>query len=168
MSFAPLASTAFTYHFNPIQLETMDQYIEFISNHYLLSLALVVVTYLLIQELLESTFNKYEALSPLLAVTKMNNADMIVVDVRDPHEYIKGHIENSINMPLAKFSENLNSLEKYKKQPLIVVCKTGTRSVTACKTLTKADFEQVFTITGGMQAWEDSKFPIKITSKNKD
>jgi len=146
----------------------MDQYIEFISNHYLLSLALVVVTYLLLQELIESSFNKFERLSPLLAVTKMNSADTIIVDVRDPHEYIKGHIENSINLPLGKFSETLPSLEKYKKQPIIVVCQTGTRSSPACKTLTKANFEQVFNITGGMQSWEDNKLPVNVTSKNKD
>lgn len=146
----------------------MDQYIEFISNHYLLSLALVVVTYLLFQDLIESSFNKFEGLSPMLAVAKMNGADTVIVDVRDPHEYIKGHIENSINLPLGKLSESIASIEKYKKQTMIIVCQTGTRSVSACKTLSKADFEQVFNIKGGMQSWEDNKLPIKITSKNKD
>ncbi len=146
----------------------MDQYIEFISNHYLLSLALVVVSYLLLQDLAENAFKKFEPLSPMLAVTKMNSADTVIVDVRDTHEYIKGHIENSINLPLGKFSETLDSLEQYKKQPIIVVCQTGTRSVPACKTLTKANFEQVFNIIGGMQSWEDNKLPIQITSKNKD
>lgn len=145
----------------------MDQYIEFISNHYLLSLALVVISYLLLQDLFESTFNKYSGLSPLLAVTKMNSADTVIIDVRDPHEYIQGHIEDSINIPLPKLAEKLGTIEKYKKQPLIVVCKTGTRSVPACKTLTKSNFEQVFSLTGGMQSWEDSKLPINITSTNK-
>ena len=146
----------------------MDQYIEFISNHYLLSLALVVVLFLLFQELLESSFNDFEGLSPMLAVAKMNNSDSIIVDVRDPHEYIKGHIENSQNLPLNKFSETVNSLSEYKSQPIIVVCQTGTRSTTACKTLKKAAFEHVFHITGGMQSWEDSKLPIRITSKEKN
>ncbi len=146
----------------------MDTYIEFISNHYLLSLGLVVVTYLLLQDLAESTFNKYSGLSPLLAVTKMNSADTVIIDVRDPHEYIGGHIENSINIPLQKVSEKLDTLDKYKEQPIIVVCKTGTRSVPACKTLTKANFQHVFNIIGGMQSWEDNKLPIKITGSKKD
>jgi len=146
----------------------MDQYIEFISNHYLLSLAFVVVLYLLLQELIESAFNQFEALSPLMVVAKMNDSDTVVVDVRDPHEYIKGHIEDSINLPLNKFAEKLNVVEKYKNQPIIVVCQSGTRSTPACKILTKAGFEQVFTMTGGMQSWEDNKFPIKNTSKHKD
>jgi len=141
-----------------------QQYIEFISNHYLLCLALVVVTYLLIQDLVESTFNKYEGLSPLLAVTKMNDSNTVIVDVREPHEYLKGHIEESINIPLGKFSDKLDSLEKYKSQPIIVVCQSGSRAVPACKTLIKANFEHVFNMTGGMQSWEDSNFPIKNTS----
>jgi len=145
----------------------MDQYLEFISNHYLLCLALVVVSYMLIQDLIESSFNKYQGLSPLLAVTKMNDIETVVVDVREPHEYMKGHIENSINIPLGKFPEKVNTLEKNKSHPIIVVCQSGTRSISACKTLTKENFEHVFSMTGGMQAWEDNNFPIKITSTEK-
>lgn len=145
----------------------MEQYIEFISNHYLLSLALVVVSYLLLQDLFESIFNKHKGLSPLLAVTKMNSVDTIIVDVREPHDFIKGHIENAINLPLEKFSEKLASIEGHKKQTIIVVCQSGTKSVPACKTLTKASFEKVFNIIGGMQSWGDSNLPIQISSKKK-
>ncbi|WP_031433861.1 rhodanese-like domain-containing protein [Methylomarinum vadi] len=146
----------------------MDQYLEFISNHYLLVLALAAVTFLLIQDLVESSFNKFTSISPMIAVTKMNSDDTVIVDVREPHEYIKGHIENSLNIPLGKLDEQLPTLEAYKKNPLIVVCQSGTRSVPACKTLTKAGFEEIYNITGGMQSWEDNKLPMKITSKNKD
>jgi len=145
----------------------MDQYIEFISNHYLLCLGLVVVAYMLIQDFFESTFNKYESLSPLLAVAKMNDDNTVIVDVREPHEYIKGHIENSINIPLGKFPEKVNTLEKYKSQPIIVVCQSGSRTIPACKTLTKENFEHVFNMIGGMQSWQDNNFPVKITSTEK-
>ncbi len=144
----------------------MDQYLEFIGNHYLLSLALVVISFLLIQDLIESAFNKFEGLSPLLAVTKMNSVDsVVVVDVRAPHEYAKGHIENAINIPIEKFSEKVGSLEKYKQQPIIVVCQTGNRANPACKTLIKTEFKHVFNIVGGMQSWEDNNLPTKSASK---
>lgn len=146
----------------------MDQYIEFISNHYLLVLALAAVTFLLIQDFVESSLSKFTSISPMIAVTKMNSDETVVIDVREPHEYIKGHIENSMNIPLGKFDEQVHTLESYKHNPIIVVCQSGTRSVPACKTLTKSGFENVFNITGGMQSWEDNKLPVKITSKNKD
>lgn len=146
----------------------MDQYIEFASNHYLLVLALAAVTFLLIQDLLENSFNKFSGISPMIAVTKMNSDETSIIDVREPHEYIKGHIENSINIPLAKFDDQLATLEQYKNNTVVIVCQSGTRSVPACKTLIKLGFEKVYNITGGMQSWEDNKLPIKITSKNKN
>ncbi|KAF3978015.1 MAG: rhodanese-like domain-containing protein [Methylococcales symbiont of Iophon sp. n. MRB-2018] len=142
----------------------MDQYLEFIGNHYLLCLALVIISFLLIQDLVESVFNKFEGLSPLLAVTKMNAADTVIIDVRVPHEYKKGHIEDAINIPVEKFSEQVASLEKYKQQAVIVVCQTGNRASPACKTLVRTGFEQVFNIVGGMQSWEDSNLPVKTVN----
>ncbi|MGR9116929.1 MAG: rhodanese-like domain-containing protein [Gammaproteobacteria bacterium] len=146
----------------------MDRLIEFVLNHYLLSLALAVVTFLLIQDLFESAFNKFKALSPMLAVAKMNSSNVSIIDVREPHEFIKGHIENAINMPLGKLADHLKQLDRQQDNPIVVVCQTGSRSVPACKTLTKSGFTDVYNIIGGMQAWEDSKLPIKISSKNKN
>jgi rhodanese-related sulfurtransferase len=146
----------------------MDRYLEFILNHYILSLALAVVTYLLIQELIDTAFKKYNHLSPLLAVTKMNDSDTIVIDVREPNEFIESHIEQAINIPLGKLPDDLVKIADHKNKPILISCQTGTRSASAGKILTKAGFEQVFVITGGMQAWEnDYKLPVKMTSKQK-
>ena len=146
----------------------MAQYIEFASNHYMLVFALVCVIFLLIQDLLAHSFNKYENISALIAVTKMNYDNVVVVDVREQHEFIKSHIENARNVPLGKLDDQLASLDKLKNQAVIVTCQTGSRSASACKTLTKAGFVQVFNMDGGMQSWEDNKLPIKVSSKQKD
>lgn len=146
----------------------MERYLEFALNHYLLSLALLVVTVLLIQDFFESAFKKFKSVSPLQAVTKMNQGDVVIVDVREPAEFKQKHIENAINAPLGTLSEQLPSLAGYKNQPVLISCETGARSATAGRVLAKAGFEQVFVITGGMQAWEnDYKLPIKTTKKAK-
>jgi len=145
----------------------MDQYLEFIGNHYLLCLALVILSFLIIQDLVESAFNKFEALSPLLAVTKMNSTDTVVIDVRAPHEYKKGHIENAINIPAEKFKDQSHTLEKHKALSVLVICQTGNRANSACKELITNGFEHVFIITGGMQSWEDYKLPIKASVTDK-
>ena len=139
----------------------MDRYLEFILNHYILSLALAVVTYLLIQELFDVAFKKFASVSPLLAVTKMNDSDTIVIDVREPHEFITSHIEQAINMPLGKLTEELQKITSHKNKPVLISCQTGTRSASAAKLF--------FVIIGGIQAWEkDYKLPVKITSKQKN
>ena len=146
----------------------MDRYLEFILNHYILSLALAVVTYLLIQELFDAALKKFGSISPLLAVAKMNDSDTLVIDVREADDFLKGHIENAINTPLGNLSTHLPKLEAHKNKPILIACQTGTRSASAGKLLTKAGFEQVFVIIGGMQAWEnDYKLPIKSAGKQK-
>jgi rhodanese-related sulfurtransferase len=147
----------------------MDRYLEFILNHYVLSLAMAVVSYLLIQEFFDTAFKKFKNVSPLLAVAKMNDSDTIVVDVREPDEFVKGHIENAVSIPLGSLPDQLSKLQAHKNKLVLIACQTGTRSASAGKILTKAGFEQVFVITGGMQAWEnDYKLPIKSASKHKN
>ncbi|WP_411726672.1 rhodanese-like domain-containing protein [Methyloglobulus sp.] len=147
---------------------TIDRLIEFILNHYILSLALVVVTYLLIQELFDAALKKFGFVSPLLAVTKMNNGNTVVLDVREHDEFNKGHIESAVNLPLSKIKEQTTSLDAYKNNQVLIVCQDGTRSSTAGKIITKAGLKDVFVITGGMQSWqEDYKLPIKVNRKHK-
>lgn len=145
----------------------MAQYIEFITNHYLLTFCLVCVIFLLIQDLLSSVLNKFDSVSVLIAVTKMNSDNTMVIDVREANEFSKSHIENAINIPFGKLEEKLTSLEKHKNQPIIVTCQTGARSLPACKILSKAGFSQIFNMTGGMQSWEDYNLPIKKENKSK-
>lgn len=147
---------------------TPDRLIEFILNHYILALALAVVTYLLIQELFDAALKKFGFISPLLAVTKMNDGNTVVLDVRENDEFNKGHIEGAINFPLSKMKDQLSSLDSYKNHPILIVCQDGTRSATAGKITTKAGLKDVFVITGGMQSWqEDYKLPIKVNRKHK-
>ena len=145
----------------------MDRYLEFVLNHYMLSLAFAVVTFLLIQDFIETALRKFKVISPILAVTKMNNDETVVIDVRDESDFIKGHIENAQNVPLGRLDERLSQLNSYKDRPLIVVCQTGTRTTPACRTLTKNGFKDVYSLTGGMQSWEENNLPIRITAKEK-
>jgi rhodanese-related sulfurtransferase len=146
---------------------TVDRLVEFILNHYLLALALVVVTYLLIQEFFDSAFKKFGYVSPLIAVTKMNDSNTVVLDVREHDEFNKGHIESAVNLPLSRLKEQTTGLDAYKDHPVLIVCQDGTRSSTAGKIITKTGLKDVFVITGGMQSWqEDYKLPIKVNRKH--
>lgn len=145
---------------------TPDRLIEFVLNHYFLALALIVVTYLLIQELFDAALKKFGHVSPLLAVTKMNNGNTVVLDVREHEEYQKGHIEGAINLPFSRIKDQISTLDSYKNNQILIVCHDGTRSASAAKLATKAGHKEVFVITGGMQSWqEDYKLPIKINRK---
>lgn len=146
---------------------TIDRLIEFTLNHYILSLGLIVVMYLLVQELFDTALKKFGFVSPLLAVTKMNNGNTVVIDVREHDEFNKGHIEGAVNLPFSKIKEQTSSVDAYKDNQVLIVCQDGTRSSSAGKLITKAGLKDVFVITGGMQSWqEDYKLPIKVNRKH--
>jgi len=143
----------------------MDRYTEFVTNHWMLFIALLVVIYLLLQELIEGAFKKYKTLSPILAVAQMNKEDMIILDVREPVEFNNGHISDAINTPIEKLTDFIAKMESQKKHPILVVCQTGTRSTPASKKLSKLGFEKIYTLEGGMQSWEENKLPtIKMAN----
>ncbi|MDT8407092.1 MAG: rhodanese-like domain-containing protein [Methylococcales bacterium] len=139
----------------------MDRIIEFASNHYILTLAFGVVLFLLIQDVVESLTRKFKVLSPLLTVAKMNQGDLVIIDVREPVEYAKGFIDGARNIPVGKLDLQVDSLAEFKDKPLLLVCQTGTRSSTACKTLLKKGFADIYQLSGGMDAWQEHKYPVQ-------
>jgi rhodanese-related sulfurtransferase len=64
----------------------------------------------------------------------------IVIDVRSPAEYRSGHVPGSINIALEQIGAIIGSL-KQKNKPLIMVCRSGTRSNMATGMLKKAGLE---------------------------
>ena len=60
----------------------------------------------------------------------------IVIDVRTPEEYSRGHIENSVNIPLDKLEQSLDLLND-KEKTIITCCASGMRSEKAKKILKK-------------------------------
>jgi rhodanese-related sulfurtransferase len=73
-------------------------------------------------------------------------AEAFLVDVRTPGEYAAGHARGAINIPLSELSGRLNELPP-KDRPIVVYCRTGSRSRVAKRLLERAGFRRV--INGG-------------------
>lgn len=94
------------------------------------------------------------------ATKLINREDAEVLDVREPLDFAAGHVSGARNIPLAKLSERASELEKFKTVPLIVCCETGLRSNRAVKELKKLGFERVFSLDGGIAAWNKAGLPL--------
>ena len=138
----------------------MGQYIEFATNHALLVGSFFVVATALLWNLLNNPGAKFN-LDVADSVKKINHDDAVVLDVRSMAEFKKGHIVNAENVPLNSLKNGLKALEKHKGRPIIAVCQSGSRSASACTTLRKAGFENVYNLRGGMMAWQNAQLPIK-------
>lgn len=92
--------------------------------------------------------------------SKISTTDSaVVLDVRTPNEFEKGHLENAINIDWngSKFDSQLATLDKTK--PTFVYCLSGGRSKAAADKMRKAGFEQVIELTGGMIDWRANNLP---------
>jgi rhodanese-related sulfurtransferase len=143
----------------------IERTIQFIGNHWILSSGHFIVSLLLVQDLYDTVTRKYKTASPAAAVRLLNQDDTLVIDVRDPAEYAKGHIEGARQISLARLKEKLFELEPHKNAPILVYCQQGTTAKEACKQLSAGGFTQVYYLEGGIITWQDQKLPL--VRKNK-
>ena len=88
------------------------------------------------------------------------NGAPVVLDVREPAETVGGKIAKAIQIPVGAVTKRIGELEKHKDKTLLVYCKTGARSGTSCKELSKNGFDKVFSLSGGITAWQQAHLPI--------
>lgn len=137
----------------------MAQLTQFLLAHPLLSMLWLFVALLLANNLLRSKFGKIGHLNPQEVTLLMNRHNATLVDIRPAAEFNKGHILGAINLPNSKLADTKTQLEKYRANPLILVCVSGLQAHAACKQLTKDGFSQLNLLDGGMNAWVSANLP---------
>ena len=85
---------------------------------------------------------------------------LILLDVRTLEEYQSGHIKDSINIPHDQLMLNVNLLDQYRNQPIVVFCRSGRRAQLVIDALIENKFDQILDLDGDMLAWKTSGFPV--------
>lgn len=138
----------------------MAQISEFAANHPFLVMAFVILLALVFFNELKIASQKFASLTPAAAVQLMNTEDVVLLDVREPAEAVGGKIGKAIQIPSSSVAQRMSELEKHKNKTLLVYDKTGARSAIACKELSKNGFEKVFSLNGGLAAWQEAHLPL--------
>lgn len=102
----------------------------------------------------------YDELAVLDFQNKLkSSSDYILIDVRTPKEYIKGHIENAINISYfgSSFREEVGKLPKDKL--VFMYCQTQHRSPLASKLMKGMGFSHIIDLKGGFIKWEKNNLP---------
>jgi len=99
------------------------------------------------------------SVSPMQATLMMNREDAVLLDVREATEFNQGRIPNARNIPLTQLDKRLDEIDKFKDKAVIVNCASGTRSGKACGLLRKRGYAKVFSLAGGILAWEQAGLP---------
>ncbi len=95
----------------------------------------------------------YQDISSEELQTFMDNKEeqLLLVDVREEHEYKAGHIPGAMLLPLGELKEGHDILDKEKI--IVLICRSGRRSADAAEFLSQAGYEKVYNLQGGMLEW---------------
>ncbi|MCB1872848.1 MAG: rhodanese-like domain-containing protein [Gammaproteobacteria bacterium] len=94
--------------------------------------------------------------------------DMLILDVREPYEFDVMRIEDSINVPRGvlesaaewDYEETEPDLVTARERYVVVVCRSGNRSVLAAVTLMMMGFKKVVNLKTGLRGWNDYELPL--------
>ena len=99
----------------------------------------------------EPTYDGSEISAQDLKDEWSQNPDLVVIDVREPHEYEITHIDGARLIPLGELPDRLGELDGHKE--IVTHCHHGARSLKALEILKAAGFSKVRSLRGGIDAW---------------
>lgn len=144
----------------------MQQYIEFATNHPILSAVWVVLFVMLISSLVKSRFSAIKQVNTTELTLQVNRQNAVLVDIRNEADFNKGHITGARNVQMAAIEkQQLAGLEKHKAEPIIVICQAGVTAQKAASSLLKQGFNSVSVLQGGMGSWSSANLPVVKTKR---
>ncbi len=87
----------------------------------------------------------------------VKSGDLILIDVREPHEWEIAHIDGARLIPLSQLPERLSELDGHAE--IVTHCHHGARSMKALEILKGAGFGKVRSLAGGIDAWAERVEP---------
>jgi len=92
----------------------------------------------------------------------------IIIDVRTPEEYERGHIDHAVNINWNSpdFGKQISSIDT--SATIFVYCLSGGRSADASFFMHSKGFKNIYELDGGISAWRKSELPVTSESATKD
>lgn len=92
-----------------------------------------------------------------------NKADMLLLDIREPYEFDAMHIKDAINVPRGvletacdyDYEETVPELVESREREIIVICRSGKRSILAADVMQQMGYTKVRSLKTGMRGWSD-------------
>ena len=84
----------------------------------------------------------------------------LLLDVREPEEYARGHVPGAVNLPQAELATRLGEVPR--DRPVQVICQGGYRSLRSAQFLKQRGYESVASVRGGTGAWQAAGNPVEM------
>ena len=102
----------------------------------------------------------YREVTSREAADLIKNEGPIVLDVRTPNEYHRGHLHNSLLIPVQELQSRYKELGNHKEREILIYCATGNRSTVASKILIDSGFKHIVNMRGGIYDWHKKNYPV--------
>ena len=97
--------------------------------------------------------NSYQQITQEAAKEMMDTQEVVLLDVREQHEYDSGHIPGAVLLPVGTITKDTASAVIDDLDTVVLVyCRSGNRSKTASKALADLGYTNVYEF-GGINTW---------------
>lgn len=98
----------------------------------------------------------------------------LLLDIREPAEFAALRIPGSINVPRGvleqscewDYDETVPELAAGRDREIVVICRSGKRSVLAADTMQRMGFSNVVSLKLGVRGWNDAELPLEDADGN--
>jgi rhodanese-related sulfurtransferase len=133
---------------------------QFANNHLLLvALFFALVLALLVTQAMV-WMRKYAELTPAGLTQLINRDSPLLIDLSASADFEKMHVPGAKHVAMSQFDPENKDLAKARELPVVVMDKDGRNVDGAAQRLIKAGFTRVYTLGGGVLAWQQAQLPI--------
>lgn len=89
--------------------------------------------------------------------TELDRGSIVVIDVREPHEWEAGRIAGAVHIPLQELMGRIEELDR--ERTIVFQCRVGGRSGMAAQALRESGYD-AWSLAGGLLAWDAADRPL--------
>jgi sulfur-carrier protein adenylyltransferase/sulfurtransferase len=94
----------------------------------------------------------------------IENADPVLVDIREQNEWDEGHIPGAVHIPRGHLESRIERTAPDHGRQVVLYCSAGNRSAFAAKTLEEMGYEDVVSLADGFTDWKRNGFPVELNA----
>jgi molybdopterin/thiamine biosynthesis adenylyltransferase/rhodanese-related sulfurtransferase len=119
------------------------------------------------RDLLAQAKSQIVEIDTAAAQKRIEEGNVVVLDVREPDEYEQGALPNALHIPRGHLEAQIEGRAVDRDQTIVVYCAGGVRSAFAAQTLQELGYTDVLSVAGGFGKWKDEgrewRQPVTLT-----